>query len=237
MEWGKVPVNPSPGRERSSLCSSALNQSNPASNHSSQQPTPILSVRFAPAPKVSRWGPLGGKANFKLAGCQENRWTDPLAGQTAMEQQISPVKYFKFKRVIALISTEDFFFFFLKEGKWNYHVELIGKPLYTPTSMPPWGSATCNTFGNGFIIQGDDVSLGRSAVWGGTEGMHYTDSVGTQPSKLLAPGTEQKATSVCFTVGSQQTQNQAQAFHQGYKVFLHPRSLSFSFSCPPPFFF
>jgi hypothetical protein len=55
-----------------------------------------------------------------------------------------------------------------------------------------------------FIIQGDDVSRGRSAAQGGTEGTHYTDSAGTQPSKLLAPGTEQKATSVCLTVCSQQ---------------------------------
>lgn len=96
--------------------------------------------------------------------------------------------------------------------------------------MPPLGSATCNTFGDGFIIQGDDVSLGRSAIWGGTEGTHYTDSVGTQPSKLLAPGTEQKATSVCFTVGSQQTQNQTLAFHRGYKVFPQSKITKYHFS-------
>lgn len=158
------------------------------------------------SPQVSRGGPLGGKVNSNHVDCQGNTGRDPLAGRwqwsnTSAWQNTSDVNVF------SLLFLQRIFF---KEGKWNYNVELTGKPLCTPPHALHFSSSTCNPLGNGSISQGDDISLGRSAIWGETEGMHYTASVGTQPSKLLAPGTEQKATSVCFTGGSRQTQNQTQ---------------------------
>ena len=131
-----------------------------------------------------------------------------LAGLTAEERSISPAECFPFQCAITLTSKEHF----LKEGKRN--AELIGESRCTPIPALHLGSSTGNTVGNGFVSQGDAVSLGRSATWGGTEGMLCTGSAGTQPGKLLVLGKEQKeATLVCFTGGSQQTQDQTQEFN------------------------
>lgn len=207
VEWGEVSVNHSPARERRALQSSALEPNNTASNNPSRQPTPTLFTDPHQSPGVQR-RPTGWESKLKSRGVPRQHRKRSARRPMTMEQYISLAKYFTCECVLALLSTEDFFFF--KEGKWNYNVELTGKPLCTPLHALHFSSSTCNPLGNGSISQGDDISLGRSAIWGETEGMHYTDSVGTQPSKLLAPGTEQKATSVCFTGGSRQTQNQTQ---------------------------